>query len=55
LIELLKWKVDLLTKPRWKILVQIVMMSMLIYLAMAVDLLAWSLEVVAKLQRGFFW
>jgi hypothetical protein len=31
------------------------MTGMLIYLAMAVDLPAWGLKAVTKLQRGFFW
>jgi hypothetical protein len=48
------WKADLLTKPgRW-ILVQFVMTDMLIYLAMAINLPAWGLKAVDKIQRGFY-
>jgi hypothetical protein len=47
--------VDLLTKPGRRILVQFVMTGMLIYLAMAIDLPAWGLKAVGKLQRGFLW
>jgi hypothetical protein len=49
------WEVDLLTKPGRRILVQFVMTGMLIYLAMAIDLPAWGLKAVGKLQRGFLW
>jgi hypothetical protein len=49
------WKVDLLTKPGRKILVQFVMTGMMIYLAMAVDIQAWGLKAVDKIRRGFYW
>jgi hypothetical protein len=49
--QLLGWKADLLTKPRRRILVQFIMTGMLIYLAMVVDLLAWGLKAIGKLQR----
>jgi hypothetical protein len=38
------WKADLLTKPGRRILVQFVLTGMLIYLAMAIDLLTWCLK-----------
>jgi hypothetical protein len=43
------WKADLLSKPGRKTLVQYVFTSMLIYLAMAIDIPAWGF------RRGFFW
>jgi hypothetical protein len=49
------WKADLLTKPGRKVLVQFVMTGMLIYLAMAIDLLDWALKVIDKFKQGFFW
>jgi hypothetical protein len=47
-------KADLLTKPGRMILVQFVLTSMLIYLAMVVDLPAWGLKVVDKIRRSFY-
>jgi hypothetical protein len=49
------WKADLLTKSGRKILVQFFMTSMLIYLAIAVDIQAWGLKAVDKIRRGFYW
>jgi hypothetical protein len=42
------WKVDLLSKPGRKILVQYIFTSMIIYLAMAVDILVWGWKAVDK-------
>jgi hypothetical protein len=42
------WKADLLSKPGRKILVQYVFTSMIIYLAMAVDIPAWGWKAVDK-------
>jgi hypothetical protein len=49
------WKADLLTKPGRKVLVQYVFTSMIIYLAMAVDIPAWGWKAVNKFRRSFFW
>jgi hypothetical protein len=49
------WKADLLAKSGRKILVQYVLTSMLIYLAMAIDISAWGWKAIDKLRRGFFW
>jgi hypothetical protein len=38
------WKADLLTRAGRKVLVQYVLTSMLIYLAMAMDLHQWALK-----------
>jgi hypothetical protein len=42
------WKADLLSKPGRKTLVQYVFTSMLIYLAMAIDIPAWGWKAVDK-------
>lgn len=48
------WKAGLLTKAgRW-ILVQFVLTSMLIYLAMAIDLQPWAINEIDRIRRGFF-
>jgi hypothetical protein len=53
--QMLGWKVDLLSKPGRKNLVQYVFTSMIIYLAMAIDIPSWGWKVVDKFQRSFFW
>jgi hypothetical protein len=52
--QLPSWKADLLTKPGRKVLIQSVLTGMLIYLAIAIDLLAWALKLIDKFRRGFF-
>jgi hypothetical protein len=42
------WKADLLSKPGRKTLVQYVFTSMLIYLAMAIDIPAWGWKALDK-------
>jgi hypothetical protein len=49
------WKTDLLAKSGRKILVQYVLTSMLIYLAMVIDIPARGWKAIDKLRRGFFW
>ena len=53
--QLPRWKADLLTKAGRKFLVQFVLTSMLIYLAMAMDLPSWALRSIDKIRRGFLW
>lgn len=47
------WKADLLTKAGRRILVQFVLTSMLVYLAMAMELPPWALKAMDKYRRGF--
>jgi hypothetical protein len=46
-------KADLLTQDGRRILVQFVITSMLVYLAMAVDLPPWAIKEIDKIQRRF--
>ena len=48
------WKADLLTKSGRSVLVQYVLTSMLIYLLLALDLPAGTLQAIDKIRRGFF-
>jgi hypothetical protein len=52
--QLLGWKDDLLLKPGRKTLVRYVFISMMIYLAMAIDIPAWGWKAVDKFRRSFF-
>ena len=48
-------KTDLLTKSGRSVLVQYVLTSMLIYLLLALDLPAGTLQAIDKIRRGFLW
>jgi hypothetical protein len=48
------WKADLLTKAGRRILVQFVLTSMLVYLAMAIDLLLGLSKLLIKFEGDFF-
>ena len=49
------WKADLMTRAGRKIMVQHVLSSMIIYLAMAIDFPQWALEAIDKIRKGFLW
>jgi len=46
--QLARWKADLLTKAGRRVLVQFVLTSTIIYLAMAIDLPTWALKAIDK-------
>ena len=48
LAHLPRWKADLLTKAGRRVLVQFVLTSTIIYLAMAIDLPTWALKAIDK-------
>jgi hypothetical protein len=53
--QLSNWKADLLTKVGRRILVQHVLTSMTVYMAMAVDIPQWGLDAIDRLRKGFLW
>jgi hypothetical protein len=49
------WKADLMTRTGRKVMVQHVLASMIVYLAMAIDIPPWALHAIDKIRRGFLW
>jgi hypothetical protein len=49
------WKADLMTRVGRKVLVQVMLTVMMIYLTMAMDLIAWALKSIYKIRKGFLW
>jgi hypothetical protein len=53
--QLPSWKADLMTRVGRKVQVQHVLTSMIIYLAMAIDLPELVLNAIDKIRKGFLW
>jgi hypothetical protein len=53
--QLLGWKSYLTFRVGWKVHVQFVLTSKMIYLAIAVDFLQWAYKAVNKIRRGYLW
>jgi hypothetical protein len=51
--QLSNWKADLLTKAGRRILVQHVLTSMTVYMAMAVDIPQWGLDAIDRIRKRF--
>lgn len=49
------WKADLVNRAGRLAMVRFVMTSLIIYLAMAIDLLGWALKIMDKYCLGFLW
>jgi hypothetical protein len=45
----------LMTRVGRKVLVQVMLTVMMIYLTMAMDLIAWALKSIYKIRKGFLW
>ena len=53
--RLLGWKADLLARAGPRILVWSVLTLMMVYLAMAMELLSWAIKAIDRIGRGFIW
>lgn len=49
------WKADLLSRAGRLTLVQSFLTSMMVYLAMAMDLPSWALKAIDKIRRSLLW
>jgi hypothetical protein len=47
------WKADLMSRAGRRILVQLVLTSMTVYMAMAIDFPHWAIEAIDKIRKGF--
>jgi hypothetical protein len=53
--RLLGWKADLLARAGPRILVWSVLTLIMVYLAMAMEILSWAIKVIDRIERSFLW